>query len=102
MSDYPLATPQFEPIGIVGDGAWSNVWKVRDKGTGVDFAVKAFRPNELAQSQLEYRQLGNLDEIVARDYGGFGGVITFDEFGEVSKPLAIKMIKNGKFVMSDR
>jgi len=33
-----------------------------------------------------------------KDYPGVSGVTTFDEFGEVSKPLIIKTIKNGEFV----
>ncbi|MBT3406149.1 ABC transporter substrate-binding protein [Candidatus Woesearchaeota archaeon] len=32
------------------------------------------------------------------DYRGVGGLTTFDEFGDVSKPLAIKMVEKEKFV----
>lgn len=33
-----------------------------------------------------------------KDYSGVSRIHTFDEFGEVKKPLIIKMVKNGKFV----
>ena len=32
-----------------------------------------------------------------KDYTGVGGVLTFDENGDVEKPLEIFVVKNGKF-----
>ena len=33
-----------------------------------------------------------------KNYSGVGGLTTFDSFGEVTKPLVIKTVKDGKFV----
>ncbi|MAF34785.1 hypothetical protein CMO91_02980 [Candidatus Woesearchaeota archaeon] len=34
-----------------------------------------------------------------KDYPGVSGVTTFDEYGEVAKPLVIKTVRNGEFVL---
>ena len=36
-----------------------------------------------------------------KDYEGVSGIITFDEYGDVVKPLIIKTVKNGEFVEVD-
>lgn len=33
-----------------------------------------------------------------KDYQGASGILTFDEYGEVSKPIILKVTRNGKFV----
>ncbi|MDP7181580.1 MAG: ABC transporter substrate-binding protein [Candidatus Woesearchaeota archaeon] len=34
-----------------------------------------------------------------KDYAGVSGTTTFDEYGEVAKPLVIKTVRNGEFVL---
>ncbi len=34
-----------------------------------------------------------------KDFHGVGGEITFDSYGEVTKPLSIKIVKDGRFIL---
>jgi branched-chain amino acid transport system substrate-binding protein len=37
-----------------------------------------------------------------KDYPGVGGTFSFDEFGEVQKPVMFKVVKNGQFVVLEK
>ena len=34
-----------------------------------------------------------------KDYPGMGGVTTFDENGDVVKPIVVRIVRNGEFVV---
>lgn len=53
-----------------------------------------------AIEQEEYKGEGIKNALYKiKNYQGVNGVITFDENGDVIKPLAIKTVKNGRFVI---
>lgn len=66
------------------------------------FAANAYDAAMLLTTAIEQCELNTeciRDYLYAvKDYDGVSGKTTFDEFGEVSKPLLLKMVKGGEFV----
>jgi len=69
------------------------------------FAANAYDATMLIANGL--RQCGKNTDCIrdylysVEKYPGVGGITTFDAFGEVTKPLIIKTIKDGEFVPND-
>lgn len=52
----------------------------------------------LAKSDRTSEDIKNKLQKIGQKYYGASGVITFDENGDVQKPMVIKIIKNGQFI----
>lgn len=54
MPNYPGLAERFTLISKMGDGAFSNVYKARDKQTGQKVAIKVVRKYELNSNQVSF------------------------------------------------
>jgi len=67
------------------------------------FSANGYDALKLAASAIE--KCGYDSECIkeelykVKNYPGVGGLITFDEYGEVNKPMIVMTIRNGEFVM---
>lgn len=67
-ANHEIVSNRYKVRGILGRGTWGTVYRAHDELLGIDMALKKLTPSELAEAQLQHRNLTYI-EVMMKEAG---------------------------------